>query len=62
MKIKPSISLASLREPYWWLNDTHGLRHVSLIHAYKACKPDVKDISIYGLIIGPLHLRIGIAT
>ena len=62
MKIKPSISLASWREPYWWLNDARGFRHTSLVQAYKATKPAEPGISIYGLIIGPLHLRVGLAT
>lgn len=62
MKIKPQITFASLNEPYWWLDDVRGFRHISLIHAYRACKPDAPGIAIYGLILGPLHVRVGIAS
>lgn len=61
MRIKPRIEFAKRTEPYWWL-DSNGFRHLQFVCLYRAHKIGDDSVSIWGLIVGPLQFRIGIAT
>ena len=62
MKLKTQLHIAGWCEPYWYLTDSLGMRHIQAISIYRCVSPDDNDVVLYGLILGPLHFCVGIGA
>lgn len=62
LKIKFKFDIAGSAEPYWWHRDSHGIHNITFINFYRATKPTVNNVVIYGLIVGIFHVRLVIRS